>query len=159
MRGTRLLLAVVAGTLAGCRPASTPTLVWEGSGVPHAQSAVTAVAALPTVDPGVRRGPWGDSPDASIHLIAADRPEEPHVHRIHDLTVVLVRGRGTLVVEGRSYVMRAGDVMHVMRGRNHHFHPGGGESAVALAIFTPRLTSPDYEPAVDMRNQGADPHN
>lgn len=113
-----------------------------------------AVASLPMVGPGVQRGAWGDSTDASFQLMASDRAEEPHVHRTHDLTVVLLRGGGTLVVEGRSYEMGAGDVMHVVRGRNHHFHPDGRGPAVALAIFTPRLGSPDYEPAPDMPNAG-----
>jgi quercetin dioxygenase-like cupin family protein len=77
-------------------------------------------------------------------LLATVGPEKPHSHDRHDLTVVLLRGTGVLVVDGHRHVVRAGDVMHVGRGRTHHFHPRGDQPALGLAMFTPRLEAPDY---------------
>jgi mannose-6-phosphate isomerase-like protein (cupin superfamily) len=158
VRDLALLLAVT-GVLAGCRPTAGPTLVWEGAGAPLAQTATGAATRLPPVAPGTWRGAWGDSSDATFQLLASDRSEEPHVHRAHDLTVVLLRGGGTLIVEDRAYELRAGDVLHVMRGRMHHFHPDRGTSTVALAIFTPILRSKDYEAASDGADIKATPHD
>jgi mannose-6-phosphate isomerase-like protein (cupin superfamily) len=144
-------MLTLAGALAGCRPRADPTLIWEGVGAPVAKATTTSIARLPTAAPGVRRGIWGDAAAATFELLASDRSEEPHVHRDHDLTVVLLRGAGNLVVEDRTYELHAGDVVHVIRGRNHHFHPDVRTPAAALAIFTPILQGRDFEPASDMR--------
>ena len=143
MSGRTTTLAVIV--LAGCR-AREPTLIWEGGGAARAQSVDAAVAGLPAAATGVRRGPWGESPDATFQLLDSDRAEEPHVHVAHDLTVAVLRGRGTVMVAGHRYDIRAGDVLHVGRGRVHAFAPSS-PGTIALAIFTPKLDGPDYVPA------------
>ena len=95
--------------------------------------------------PGVRAGIWGPSPAATFQLLEASTAELPHVHREHDLTVVLLRGHGVLWVEYRAHRLRAGDVVHIARGRPHHFHPADG-AVRALAIFTPTLDEVDFVP-------------
>jgi mannose-6-phosphate isomerase-like protein (cupin superfamily) len=147
-------VAALALAAAGCG-ARAPLLVWEGTGPPGARSADAAAAELATVAPGVAAGAWGASADATFQLLRAGVAEEPHVHDHHDLTVVLLRGRGAVIVAGRRYDLQAGDVLHVGRGRVHHFHPAGGEAALALAIYTPRLEGPDRRPA-PARSPGGD---
>jgi mannose-6-phosphate isomerase-like protein (cupin superfamily) len=153
MRSSRCLRAalgvvVLAGIAdAGCtRTSRTPRLVWEGAGGPRAGDARTATAALPQAAPGVRMGPWGETPDASFLLLAAEADEVPHVHDEHDLTVVILEGGGWLAVEDRRWDLAAGDVVHVRRGTVHHFHPAPGRPVIGLAVYSPRLVGRDFRP-------------
>ena len=147
--GSQALLSMACG-----RP---PSLVWEGSGAARQASIADLTAALPAASPGIHRGPWGDGVDESLLLIDGTAAEQPHVHQRHDLTVVLLSGHGTLVVEGRRHDMRAGDVAHIGRGKVHAFAPSG--RATALAIFAPRLEAPDSVPAPAIGNAAADAHS
>jgi mannose-6-phosphate isomerase-like protein (cupin superfamily) len=128
----------------GCGKAEGPRLIWEGTGAPRDARAPEWAQALATRQSGVRVGAWGSSPDATFQLVEARTPEKPHVHESHDLTVVLLRGRGILHVEGREHPMAAGDVVHIGRGRVHAFVTSGPEPTLGLAIFSPVLTAPDY---------------
>ena len=141
----RLVLAtLLACVAAACAPRLEPALMWEGSERERVETVSRAVDGLGPATAGVRRGSWGDAENASMQLLETARAEEPHVHAFHDLTVVLLAGRGTAVVEGRRHAVRAGDVLHIARGRVHALEPSG--TVVGLAIFTPRLEGPDYMP-------------
>ena len=143
---TAVTLALTIAALgAGCaRTSRPPRLVWEGEGGPRATDVRSAAVALPAAAPGVRMGPWGDAPDASFLLLAAETDEVPHVHDEHDLTVVILDGAGWLAVEDRRWDLAAGDVVHVRRGTVHHFHPAPGRPVIGLAIYTPILVGRDF---------------
>ena len=141
MRIPRVVLIIAVACVAGCASRS-PRLVWLGWGDAKVMSVESAVTGLPQVSPGVRAGPWGSAEDASFQLIEAETAERPHVHDHHDLTVVMLRGSGVLVVEEREYAMQVGDVVHVRRRLIHHFHPSG--TVTGLVIYTPRLDGRDY---------------
>jgi mannose-6-phosphate isomerase-like protein (cupin superfamily) len=128
----------------GCGTPATPRLIWEGAGTPRAATASEWASTLAVRQPGVRAGAWGASPDATFQLLEARVPERPHVHDAHDLTVVLLRGRGVLHVEGREHPLAAGDVVHIGRGRVHAFVPTGSEPTLGLAIFSPAAEKTDY---------------
>jgi mannose-6-phosphate isomerase-like protein (cupin superfamily) len=83
---------------------------------------------------------------ASYHLVQVRTAESPHRHAQHDLTVYVLRGAGTLVLDGNHVPLRAGDVVLVPRGASHWFANGGGEPALALVAFTPPLDAPDTVP-------------
>ncbi len=142
------LLVAAAGVLAACGPVTgsgrEPRLVWEGEGPPRAGDAMEVAQALPQAGPGLRRGVWGEGLDATYQLLQTETPEPPHLHAEHDLTVVVLRGGGTLFVEDRRLEVGAGDVLHIARGRVHHFHPAPGTIVTGLAIYTPRLEKPDF---------------
>jgi mannose-6-phosphate isomerase-like protein (cupin superfamily) len=152
----RMLAMVVPLALVAVACGRPPSLVWEGAGAARQASMADLTAGLPAASPGVRRGPWGDATDESLFLMDSAAAEEPHVHQRHDVTVVLLSGRGALVVEGRRHDMRAGDVAHIGRGKVHAFAPSGRASA--LAIFTPRLEASDSVPASAVGNAAADAH-
>jgi len=149
----RHLVALTVLTLGALGCGRPPSLVWEGGGPARQVGLPLATAGLAAATPGTRRGPWGEASDETLLLMESDQAEEPHVHARHDLTVVLLRGRGTLVVEGRRYDLRGGDIAHIARGKVHAFAPAG--HATALAIFTPRLEGPDSVPASAMGNAAA----
>ena len=145
MRTAALAAVVLAAFGVGCGTPRGPRLIWEGAGgAPRAADASEWASTLATRQPGVRVGVWGASPDATYQLLETRTPERPHVHETHDLTVVLLRRRGVLHVDGREHPMAAGDVAHIGRGRVHAFVPSGSEPTLGLAIFSPAMVQPDY---------------
>lgn len=92
----------------------------------------------------------GRTATASYHLAQVGGSEAPHRHGTYDLTVFVLRGRGTLTLGGKALPLRAGDVAVIPRGQVHWFAPAGRASAVSLVVFTPPLDAPDVEPA-DLR--------
>lgn len=149
MTACRWLAFTVLAVAIGCRPGARPRLVWEGEGSPQMRSLDGTVRDLALTAPGVRVGTWGESRDATYQLLEVEVAEAPHVHQHHDLTIVMLRGRGTLVVGDRRYHLAAGDVVHIGRGRPHHFHPEGRVAVRGLGIFTPRLEGKDWQPLIE----------
>src|SRR5882724_10954600 len=101
VRAPGVTIIIAVAFVAACSSRSSQ-LVWRGRGDGKVMSVETAVTGLPQVSSGERAGPWGSAEDASFQLIEAETAERPHVHDHHDLTVVMLRGRGVLVVEDRE---------------------------------------------------------
>lgn len=83
---------------------------------------------------------------ASYHVVQVADRETPHVHATHDLTVLVLRGEGTLTRDAGTLRLQAGDMVVVPRGRVHWFARNGVVPAVALVTFTPPLDAPDNVP-------------
>jgi len=105
---------------------------------------------------GIRADEIARTPGASFHIVQVASEERPHRHVHHDLSVVVLRGRGTLHLEARSLPMRAGDAALVPRDTPHWFAREGRDVAVALVTFVPPLDAPDNVPvgSVDSRTTG-----
>jgi mannose-6-phosphate isomerase-like protein (cupin superfamily) len=74
----------------------------------------------------------------TTHLLVQIRDREPlHHHADSDSTIVMLRGEGTLHLEGQTLALRAGDSLHVPRGVVHAFANRGREPAAALVIYSP----------------------
>lgn len=101
---------------------------------------------------GVRVDEIQRSPSASWFVVQVRTGEPPHRHLTHDLTVTMLRGHGTLTLEGRRIPLRAGDVAVVPRGTAHFFTNGDRTPSVTFAVFTPVLDAPDTVPLVDSRS-------
>ena len=97
----------------------------------------------------IRADEIGRTPGASFHLVQVRDRERPHRHALHDLTVVVLRGRGTLVREAERVSLRPGDIAAIPRGAAHWFANEARAPAVALVIFVPPLDAPDAVPVVD----------
>jgi mannose-6-phosphate isomerase-like protein (cupin superfamily) len=106
---------------------------------------------LRDLDAILERAPAGDTAVVSLgrtawvshHLAVVRTEEQPHYHRFHDLTVVLLRGEGVLNVEQKRIAMKAGDVVHVQRGVPHFFRNGGKAPAAAFVVFSPPFDGRD----------------
>jgi mannose-6-phosphate isomerase-like protein (cupin superfamily) len=83
---------------------------------------------------------------SSIHLVQIRTTEKPHIHRIHDLFVVLQRGSGILHIGRETIPMGKGDSVLIPRGVVHFFENTGREVAVGLGIFTPPYDGKDNIP-------------
>jgi len=141
--------AVLSAALAGC---ASPAPRVAGP-TPLADGLDAFLAAHPLApDAAMRADVLVRSTSASWHVVQTRRDEPPHRHPAHDLTVVVLRGHGTLHrADAPDVVLQAGDVAVVPRGSVHWFAPDG--VAVALLAYAPPLDAPDLEP-VDTREGG-----
>jgi quercetin dioxygenase-like cupin family protein len=81
---------------------------------------------------------------AVTHLIVQIRDrEQPHIHREHDATVVMLRGRGRLALRERVVALQRGDAVFIPRGEPHYYVNDEPEPTVVLAIFTPSYDGSD----------------
>jgi quercetin dioxygenase-like cupin family protein len=133
--------ALAAALLACARPSPRVHLDAVGEGW-------DAFVASHPLAPGqaLRIDEVGRTPGASYHLVQVRGGETPHRHATHDLTVLTLRGHGTMTRGATRIVLHAGDVVVVPRGEPHWFVNEGAEPAVSLVVFTPPLDAPDNVP-------------
>jgi mannose-6-phosphate isomerase-like protein (cupin superfamily) len=145
--GTLLL----AASLVAASCARPPVPVVAGA-LPEGLDAFLAAHPLA---PGqaLRADEIGRSAAASWHIVQVATAETPHRHRLHDLSVFVLRGEGVLTLDGRRIPLRAGDASLVARDRPHWFVRRGPTPSVTLAVFSPPLDGPDLvpEPEVDSK--------
>jgi quercetin dioxygenase-like cupin family protein len=82
----------------------------------------------------------------SHHIVQVRDREAPHIHKTHDGTVIIMKGRGYLVIENRRMDLSVGDVIHIPRDVVHFYVNNASEPSVALVIFSPPFDGKDYVP-------------
>lgn len=85
--------------------------------------------------------------DISVSLIRLARAEQPHIHKDHDLVVVMLKGSARLHLGNRTVDVRPGDVMEIPRGVVHWAENTGPEASEVYAIFSPPYDGRDNLPA------------
>jgi mannose-6-phosphate isomerase-like protein (cupin superfamily) len=88
----------------------------------------------------------GQGQGVSHHLVQVRDREKPHIHKIHDGTVVMVKGGGYLMLENRRIDLSVGDVVYIPRGAVHYFINTASEPAVAFVVFSPPFDGKDTVP-------------
>jgi mannose-6-phosphate isomerase-like protein (cupin superfamily) len=134
------LLALALVTGCGTESAN-PRLILryeKGLDVRDLNSLVQQAGPGPVVVLELGRTAW-----VSEHLAVVREAEAPHYHRFHDITVFVLRGEGVMDLEGKRFMVRAGDVVHVHRGVRHFFRNTGGGAAAALVAFSPPFDGRD----------------
>ncbi|HXG52564.1 MAG TPA: cupin domain-containing protein [candidate division Zixibacteria bacterium] len=86
----------------------------------------------------------GRGREVSHHIVQVREREEPHVHERHDGTVVVLRGGGYLMLDGRRIDIATGDAVYIPRGAPHYFVNTGSDPAIAFVIFSPPFDGKDY---------------
>ena len=71
--------------------------------------------------------------EIGVYVLVAPAADGQQPHDVDEVYVVL-SGRGTLEVEGKSFDVGEGDALFVEAGAEHHFT--GYESLAVLVIFT-----------------------
>ncbi len=85
-------------------------------------------------------------PGATLHLLLVRGEEQPHEHPDQDLIVVLLRGKGSMLLGSGVHPVQAGDVIVVERGAKHAFQNRTPEGSLALVVRVPPST-PSSTPA------------
>jgi quercetin dioxygenase-like cupin family protein len=133
-------IVLLAMLLGGCA-ARAPRL-------PYAGSLDGFLASHPLADgQNIRADEIGRTASGSYHVVQVRGAETPHRHVAHDLTVFVLRGRGTMSRGLERVALVAGDAAVVSRGEPHWFANGARDAAVALVVFVPPLDAPDTVPA------------
>jgi mannose-6-phosphate isomerase-like protein (cupin superfamily) len=136
------VLTVVAVVGCAARRPSARLLSTAPPGAAPIASLATPLAPNENIRPTeLRRGE-----SSSVSLVQIRDREQPHIHTRYDLTVTLVRGSGTLWLDGAELPMRAGDVAFIPKATPHYFINADGEPAAALVVFAPPFTGPDQQP-------------
>jgi mannose-6-phosphate isomerase-like protein (cupin superfamily) len=91
----------------------------------------------------------GQGQGVSHHVVQVRDREKPHMHKIHDGTVVMVKGRGYLMMDNRRIDLSAGDIVYIPRGAVHYFVNTAAEPAVAFVVFSPSFDGKDTVPVVE----------
>jgi mannose-6-phosphate isomerase-like protein (cupin superfamily) len=89
----------------------------------------------------------GQGQSVSHHLVQVRDREKPHLHKIHDGTVVMVKGGGYLMMETRRIDLSVGDIVYIPRGAVHYFVNTASEPTVAFVVFSPPFDGKDTAPA------------
>lgn len=81
------------------------------------------------------------SPDVAmgtLELVPGAEVAE-HVHEASGEWLYVVRGEAEFVTLGRTYVVKAGDTVHVPKGQKHQakVSPGAKESFFAVQVYSP----------------------
>jgi mannose-6-phosphate isomerase-like protein (cupin superfamily) len=88
----------------------------------------------------------GQGQGVSHHVVQVRDREKPHMHKMHDGTVVMVKGRGYLMMDNGRIDLSAGDIVYIPRGAVHYFVNTAAEPAVAFVIFSPPFDGKDTLP-------------
>lgn len=111
---------------------------------PVATTAATILAAteIPAGAP-MAVAPLVAAGDFSAGLVKATGSIPLHYHADHDEFVVIVSGRGRMVLGQVEYEAKPGAIFFVPRGTLHAFHPVGKEPAGAVSVFGPAFDGKD----------------
>ncbi|MBI3599335.1 MAG: cupin domain-containing protein [Nitrospinae bacterium] len=96
-------------------------------------------------DENIKVIPLFKNENASHFIIQIREGEKPHIHEIHDLTVVVKNGKGTLYLGKDKLLMKPGDIAFIPRGVFHYFVNTGNEPAIAYVIFNPIYDGKDIK--------------
>jgi mannose-6-phosphate isomerase-like protein (cupin superfamily) len=139
-------LLMLAGVCTGCAgPPHNPRISLHYAGTPADFHLDTFVARNPIPSgQNILAVELGRTQSVSHHIVQIRDRERPHAHERHDLTVVILRGGGELMVGRVPFEMQIGDAAFVPRGRPHFFRNGGTDPAVALVTFSPPFDGTDH---------------
>ena len=88
----------------------------------------------------------GQGESVSHHIVQIRDRENPHIHKTHDGTVVMMKGRGYLMMKNRRIELSVSDVVYIPRGVVHHYVNTGAEPTVAFVTFSPPFDGKDTIP-------------
>lgn len=96
----------------------------------------------------------GKGKEVSHHVVQIRDREAPHIHGEHDLTVIVLRGGGYLLLGKKRITLGKGDVLFIPRGVVHYFVNTSPQPSVALAIFSPSFDGKDTIPVKELPKRG-----
>ena len=143
-----LISTAVLFALLGCTPSQIPYVFLQYDKELR-QANVSKLLADNPLGPSenIKLITLGQGQSASHHLVQIRDRESPHLHKAHDGTVIMVRGRGYLVMDTRRITLAAGDIAYIPRGVPHYYVNTDLEPTVAFVIFAPPFDGKDNVPA------------
>ena len=148
----RIRLTLVSLTvlclLSGCTPSVTPYVFLQYGKELRSVDLAKVIAENPLgPNENIKVTTLGQGQGVSHHLAQIRDRESPHMHKAHDATVMLVRGRGYLVMDTRRITLTAGDIAHIPRGVPHYYVNTDLEPTAVFIVFAPPFDGKDNVPA------------
>lgn len=143
------LLSILLVHVAGCAPQPRLYLQYGDQLTEPDLKKVLADNPLPATE-NIKVTTLGRGRDVSHHVVQVRDREVPHIHKEHDLTVVVLKGEGYLMLGRKRVELARGDVLFIPRGTVHYFVNTFHQPSVALAAFSPPFDGKDTIP-VDER--------
>ena len=84
----------------------------------------------------------GGYQSASVHHVRAGDELRPHYHRVHDETVVVLKGAAHVAIGDEVRTVGPGTVLLIPRGTVHSAEPADGPSEV-VSVFSPAFDGRD----------------
>ncbi len=137
-----LLIAFVVFGLFGCAP--SPYLFLQ-YGAELKQVDPLKVAAENPLGPNenFKIISLGQGQAMSHHVVQIRDREAPHVHKAHDSTVMLISGRGYLMLSDKRIELSPGDIVYIPRGAIHYYVNSGVDPTIAFVVFSPPFDGQD----------------
>ena len=82
---------------------------------------------------------------SSYHVVQIRGTERLHRHRSHSAKVLLWKGKGTLLLNGKSIAIREGEEIQIPAGAPHAYTNESKSPTVAIVQFTPPFDGNDTE--------------
>ena len=89
--------------------------------------------------------------ETSVSLIRLAGAEQPHIHKDHDLVVVVLRGSARLHLGQRVIDVHPGDVIEIPRGVVHWAENTARSASDVYAIFSPPYDGQDHLPVPSVK--------
>ncbi len=83
--------------------------------------------------------------NASEHLVQIRGKERQHRHNHHTGNVKIWKGKGTLLLNNNTILLKEGDIIEIPQGAPHSFTNDSATPAVAIVVFTPAFDGKDTE--------------
>jgi mannose-6-phosphate isomerase-like protein (cupin superfamily) len=145
-RAKFIALSLLAGLL-GCTPGLSPYIFLQYGKELRPIELAKLVAENPLgPNENFKLTTLGQSQGTSHHVVQIRERESPHLHKAHDATVTILRGRGYLVMDTHRISLTAGDITHIPRGIPHYYVNTDLEPTVAFVIFAPPFDGKDNVP-------------
>ena len=81
----------------------------------------------------------------ALHLIVFKEggAEKYHFHRESDLFAIVLKGKGTILIEGKNFELKKGDQVFIPKGKKHRFINKEKGDTWVLVISSPPLKKED----------------
>jgi quercetin dioxygenase-like cupin family protein len=143
---SRVVGFLFLGPILSCAPSPRLYLQYEGRLHETGLEQILAENPLAPAE-NLRVTNLGKGIETSHHVVQIRDREAPHVHKVHDLTVVVLKGSGTLWLNQKAVDLVKGDILFLPRDTVHYFINTAREPSVALAVFSPAFDGKDSLPA------------
>ena len=141
----RRIFALLSLGLASCAPNSALYLRYDSQLKQAGLEKILAENPLGSQE-NIKFTTLGQGSTVSHHIVQIRDREIPHVHKDHDLTVVVMRGAGYLILEEKRIDLGEGDVVFIPRNAIHHYVNVSNRASVALVMFSPPYDGKDNIP-------------
>ena len=142
---TRLSLFFFFLNILACAP-SPHFYLQNGGQLTHAHLDEILADKPLSPEQNIRVVTLGKGTETSHHLVQIRDREAPHLHKKHDLTVVMLKGKGYLMLGQKRIDLIRGDILFIPQGSVHYFVNTFSEPSVALAVFSPVFNGKDSIP-------------